>query len=108
MQPNFLGKVSTPSAGSPVQLTTDPTVRACKILFVTIPGFAGNIYVGGANMNTATLEGVLIKFNRPGAVGQPDHFAIDTPRGGNSLVLSDYWVAASVAGGGVLVTYFQS
>jgi len=108
MQPNFLGKVSTPSAGSPVQLTTDPTVRASKILFVTIPGFAGNIYVGGANMNTATLEGVLIKFNRPGAVGQPDHFAIDTPRGGNSLVVSDYWVAASVAGGGVLVTYFQS
>ena len=108
MQPNFLGKISTPSAGSPIQIITDRTVGACKILFVIIPGFAGNIYVGGANMNTATLEGVLIKFNRPGTAGLPDHFAIDEPRGANSLVVSDYWIAASEAGGGVLVTYFQS
>src|SRR2546429_7984258 len=108
MQPNFLGKISTTSAGSPVQILTDRTVGACKILFVTIPGFAGNIYVGGASMNTATLEGVLSQFNRPGMAGQPDHFAIDAPRGANSLVVSDYWIATSVAGGGVLVTYFQS
>src|SRR6185369_718602 len=107
MQPNFLGKISTPSAGAPVRLVADPTIRACKILFVTIPGFAGNVYVGGANMDTATLAGVLIKFNRPGAVGQPDHFVIDSPHGGNSLAVSYYWIAASVAGDGVLVTYFQ-
>jgi hypothetical protein len=108
MQPNFLGKISTPSAGSPVQILTDRTVGACRILFVTIPGFAGNIYIGGANMNTTTLEGVLIKFNRTGMAGQPDHFAIDAPRGTNSLIVADYWMAASAAGGGVLVTYFQS
>ena len=108
MQPTFLGKISTPSAGSPVQLVTDRSVGACRILFIIIPGFTGNIYVGGANMNTATLEGVLIQFNRPAMAGQPDHFAIDAPRGTNALVVSDYWVAASVAGGGVLVTYFQS
>lgn len=108
MQPNFLGRISTPSAGTPVPLITDRTVRACKILFVTIPGFIGNICVGGANMDTATLEGVLIKFNRPAMAGQPDHFAIDAPHGANALIVSDYWIAASAAGGGVLVTYFQS
>ena len=83
MQPNFLGKISTLAAGSPVQLITDRTVGACKILFVTIPGFAGNIYVGGASMNTATLEGVLIQFNRPGMAGQPDHFVISSLVGHN-------------------------
>src|SRR5207302_9053313 len=107
MQPNCLGKISAPSAGAPAQLTSDRTVRACKILFVTIPGLAGNIYVGGANLDIVTLAGVLIKFNPPSAVGQPGHFAIESG-GGNSLVVSDYWVAASVSGEGVLVTYFQS
>src|SRR5438045_2815181 len=107
MQPQFLGKISTP-AGSPVQIMTDRTVRACKILFVTIPGFAGNIYVGGANMNIQTLAGVMIKFNRPCAAGPPEQFVIDSPRGTNSLVVSDYWIAASIAGDGVLVTHFQT
>jgi hypothetical protein len=49
----------------------------------------------------------MIKFNPPSAVGQPDHFAIDSVSGTNSLVVADYWLAASVAGEGALVTYFQ-
>ena len=108
MEPNFLGKISAPSAGVPVQLTSDNTVRACKIVFVTIPGLSGNIYVGGANLNTTTLAGVLIKFNPPSAVGLSDSFTIESERALNSLVVSDYWLAASVAGEGALVTYFQT
>ena len=107
MQPNFLGKISAPSAGAPVQLTTDRTIRACKILIVTIPGLVGNIYAGGADLNITTLAGTLIKFNPPSAVGLPDHFAIESMSGSNSLVVADYWLAASVAGEGALVTYFQ-
>ena len=89
-------------------LTSDNTVRACKIVFVTIPGLSGNIFVGGANLNTTTLAGVLIKFNPPSAVGLSDSFTIESERALNSLVVSDYWLAASVAGEGALVTYFQT
>ena len=107
MQPNFLGKISAPSAGAPVQLATDRTIRACKILIVTIPGLVGNIYAGGADLNITTLAGTLIKFNPPSAVGLPDHFAIESAGASNSLIVADYWLAASVAGEGALVTYFQ-
>jgi hypothetical protein len=108
MEPNFLGKISAPSAGVPVQLTSDNTIRACKIVFVTIPGLTGNIYVGGASLDITTLAGVLIKFNPPSAVGLSDSFTVESERGVNSLVVSDYWLAASVSGEGALVTYFQT
>jgi hypothetical protein len=108
MEPNFLGKISAPAAGVPVQIVSDNTVRACKIVFVTIPGLSGNVYIGGASLNTATLAGVLIKFNPPSTVGLSDSFAVESERGANSLVVSDYWLAASVAGEGALVTYFQT
>ena len=108
MEPNFLGKISATSAGVPVQLVSDTTIKACKIVFVTIPGLSGNIYIGGANLNVTTLAGVLIKFNPPSTVGPSDSFAIESERGANSLVVSDYWLAASVPGEGALVTYFQT
>src|SRR5579859_2476095 len=106
MEPNFLGKVTAPSAGAPVQFTSDPAARACKIVIATIPGQTGNIYIGGAALNTATLAGVLFKFNPPSSVGLTDYFAIEAKGSTNSLMVSDYWLAASVAGEGALVTYF--
>ena len=108
MEPNFLGKIAAPSAGVPVQLISDNSVRACKIVFVTIPGLSGNIYIGGANLNTTTLAGVLIKFNPPSTVGLSDSLTIESESPANSLVVSDYWLAASVPGEGALVTYFQT
>ena len=108
MEPNFLGKISAPTAGAPVQLTADSSIRACKIVIVTIPGLSGNIYIGGPNLNITTLAGVLIKFNPPSTVGLSDSFAIESERGSNSLVVSDYWLAVSVSGEGALVTYFQT
>jgi hypothetical protein len=108
MQPNFLGKISAPTAGAPVQIIADRAIRACKILIVTIPGLAGSIYVGGQSLDMATLAGTLMKFNPPCAVGLPDHFSIVSANGSNSLVVADYWLAASVAGEGALVTYFQA
>jgi hypothetical protein len=107
MEPNFLGKISSPSAGAPVQLTSDSSVRACKIVIVTIPGLSGSIYIGGANLNVSTMAGVLIKFNPPSAVGPSDFFSIEAKGSSNSLLVSDYWLAASVSGEGALVTYFQ-
>ncbi len=108
MQPTFLGKVTVATAGTPVPLTTDTTVRACTILVATIPGLTGNIYFGGAALNQATLAGVMIKFNAPAVLGQPDHFILQTQDARNSLRVSDYFIDASVNGEGVLVTYYQT
>jgi hypothetical protein len=108
MQPTFLGKVTVASAGTPAPVTVDTAIRACKLLFVTIPGLIGNIYVGGANLNQNTLQGMMIKFNAPGSAGEPDYFEIESPDGSNSLHPSDYWLDASVDGEGLLVTYFQT
>lgn len=108
MQPIFLGKVTVVSAGTPVPLSTDTTVRACTILVATIPGLTGNIYFGGAAINQGTLGGVMIKFNPPAVPGQPDHFILQTQDARNSLRVSDYFIDASVSGEGALVTYFQT
>ena len=108
MEPNFLGKISAPSAGAPVSADyRSPRRGACRIVIATIPGQTGNIYVGGAALNTATLAGVLFEFNPPSTVGLTDFFAIEAMGSTNSLVVSDYWLAATVAGEGALVTYFQ-
>jgi hypothetical protein len=107
MQPTFLGKISAPSANAPVQILSDQSVRACRIVVATIPGLSGSIFIGGANLNTSTLAGVLIEFNPPGTVGPAGVLAIDARSPSNSLRVSDYWLAASVAGEGALVTYFQ-
>jgi len=108
MQPTFLGTVTVASAGTPVPLSTDATVRACTILVATIPGLTGNIYFGGATLNQGTLVGVMIKFNAPAVLGQPDHFILKTQDARNSLRVSDYFIDASVSGEGALVTYFQT
>jgi hypothetical protein len=108
MQPTFLGKITVASAGTPVPLLTDPTVRACAILVVTIPGLTGNIYLGGANLNQGTLAGVMIQFNAPAAQGPPDQFLLASKDARNSLRVSDYFLDASVSGEGALVTYFET
>ncbi|MBZ5591144.1 MAG: hypothetical protein LAP39_02840 [Acidobacteriia bacterium] len=107
MQPTFLGKVTVVTAGTPVPLSTDPTVRACAILVATIPGLAGNLYLGGAGLDQNSLASAMIKFNAPSVFGPPDSFMVEARGGHNSLQVSDYFLDASVSGEGALVTYFQ-
>lgn len=108
MQPTFLGKVAVASAGTPVPILADTNVRACKILFLTIPGLTGAIYVGGRSMEKNSLAGVMTKLNPPVSAGVTDHFTIESRDGSNSLRPSDYWLDASINGEGALVTYFQT
>jgi len=107
MQPTFLGKVTVTTAGTAVPLITDPAIRACKILFFSIPGLTGSVYVGGAGLNQSTLAAVMIKFNAPGTAGESGYFELGTEDGRNSLRVCDYYVGAAVSGEGLLVTYFQ-
>lgn len=108
MQPTFLGKVTVASAGTPVALLGDPTVRACAILVATIPGLSGNIFLGGAGLNQTTLQSVMIQFNAPAAQGPPDQFLLAAEDAANSLLVADYFLDATVSGEGALVTYFQT
>jgi hypothetical protein len=108
MQPTFLGKVTIASAGAPVPLNSDPTLRACAILVSTIPGLSGNVYLGGAGLNQNTLAQVMIKFNAPSVFGPPDTFLVEARDGRNALQVSEYFLDASVSGEGALVTYFQA
>jgi hypothetical protein len=107
MEPTFLGKITAPSASAPVQIVSNPAVMACRIVIATIPGLTGNIFIGGANLNTSTLDGVLVELNPPSTVGPADVVNIDARTPSNSLRVADYWLAAAVAGEGALVTYFQ-
>ncbi|HLM99550.1 MAG TPA: hypothetical protein VK335_09730 [Bryobacteraceae bacterium] len=108
MQPTFLGKVTVASAGTPVPLSTDLTVRACAILVATIPGLTGNVFLGGAGLNQTTLHGVMVQFNAPAAQGPADQFLLASEDATNSLRVADYFLDASVSGEGALVTYFQT
>jgi hypothetical protein len=108
MQPTFLGKVTVASAGTPVPLSTDLTLRACAILVSTIPGLTGNVYLGGAGLDQNTLHHVMIKFNAPSVFGPPDSFLVEARDGHNALQVSEYFLDASVSGEGALVTYFQT
>jgi hypothetical protein len=108
MQPTFLGKVTVASAGTPVPLSTDLTLRACAILVSTIPGLTGNVYLGGAGLDRNTLAQVMMKFNAPSVFGPPDSFLVEAQGGSNALQVSEYFLDVSVSGEGVLVTYFQT
>lgn len=81
-------------------------MRVAKILFVTVPGQMGCIYIGGKRMNTETLAEVMLKFNPSGGAGASDWFALKSPSGSNTLGPADYWVASETGGEGVLVTLF--
>jgi len=108
MQPTFLGKVTVASAGTPVPLSTDSTLRACAILVATIPGLTGNVYLGGSGLDQNTLARVMVKFNAPSVFGPPDSFLVEARGGVNALQVSEYFLDASVSGDGALVTYFQT
>jgi hypothetical protein len=108
MQPIFLGKVTVASAGTPVPLSPDPTLRASAILVATIPGLTGNVYLGGAGLDQNVLAHVMIKFNAPSVFGPPDSILVEDRGGHNALHVSEYYLDASVSGEGALVTYFQT
>lgn len=103
---NCKGRVNVPTPGTPVPLTTDPTVVASKLFFQVIPGLTGKTYVGNASMTKATLAGVarILWPNTSG--GFSETFYIESQDGENSIRVSDYSVDADVAGEGLLVTYW--
>jgi hypothetical protein len=103
---NTQGRVNVATPGTPVPLSTDPTVRASKLFFQVIPGLTGKTYVGGPAMTKSTLAGVarILWPNTSG--GFSETFEIEAQDGENSIRLKDYAIDADVAGEGLLVTYW--
>ena len=67
---NCKGRVSVVTPGTPVPLSTDPTIHASKLFFQVIPGLTGKTYAGVPSMTKATLAGVA-RVLWPNATGGP-------------------------------------
>jgi hypothetical protein len=106
MQINTIGRVSVPTPGTPVPLSTDTTVVASKLFFQAIPGLTGKTYAGTPALNKTTLGGVarVLCPNPSGTVSET--FYIQAQDGENSIRVADYAIDADVAGEGLLVTYW--
>ena len=102
-----MGRVSVPTPGTPVPLSTDETVTASKLFFQVIPGLTGKTYAGVPTMTKATFAGVA-RILWPNATGGfSETFYIESQDGRNSIHLANYAVDADVAGEGLLVTYWS-
>lgn len=107
-------KVAVP--GTPVDLLTasgnqaflggpgQPPNRCYQILFETLAGNTGKVYLGKPNMNKATLAGVVKVF--PAPAGGVIDFSITVPGGVNEMVPDDWHIDADNANEGLLVTLF--
>ena len=107
MNINCKGRVIVPTPGTPVPLTTDPSVTASKLFFQVIPGLTGKTYVGVSGMSKATLGGVARILWPNASGGFSETFYIESQDGTNSIRVKDYVIDAEVAGEGLLVTYWQ-
>jgi len=103
---NCKGRVNGVAPGTPVRLSTDPTVTASKLFFQVIPGLTGKTYVGVPALVKGTLVGVARTLSPNSAGGFSETFEIESQDGENSIRLMDYAIDADVAGEGLLVTYW--
>ena len=73
-----------------------------------IAGLTGKMYFGTHTVNHATLAGVIKEMWPNSAGGVDDSYEIWTADGTDELNLADYGIDASVAGEGLIVSYWQS
>jgi hypothetical protein len=107
MNVNNLGRVNVATPGTPVPLTTNPTLTASKLFVQAIPGLTGKTYLGGPAMTKATLAGVTRVLAPNSGSGVSENFFLESQDGANSIRLAEYAVDADVAGEGLLVTYWN-
>lgn len=103
---NSLGRVNVTTPGTPVQLTADPSLTACKLFVQVIPGLSGKTYLGTPTMTKSTLAGVTRILWPNASGGFSENFFLETQNGTDEIRLCDYAVDADVAGEGLLVTYW--
>jgi hypothetical protein len=102
-----LGRVNVAAPGTPVPLSTDPTVRVSKLFFQSVPGLTGKCYIGAPAMSKSALSHVVRVLVPATTTVVADQFEISSRDGRDSLYLDQYAVDADVAGEGLLVSYWQ-
>jgi hypothetical protein len=106
MNATTLGRVNVATPGTPVPLTADTSLRACKIFFQVIPGLTGKAYIGKSGMNRASLNGVIRVLWPNASGGISDAFWLESQQDSDSLNLAYYYIDMDVAGEGLLVSYW--
>jgi hypothetical protein len=101
-----LGKIAPVTAGTPVQVTADSTIKAYKIIVAQLPTSTGKVYLGRAGLVKGTYAGCIKVFQVPGSTGLLDTFEI-SGESGEQLTPADYWVDADTSSEGLLVSYQQ-
>lgn len=105
LQPRSLGRIAVPTPGTPVRVTSDTSIRACRIRFAVVIGETGRVFLGLQGMNKATGAGVVKEFWPTGAGGGvADEFVVESASG--DLRPSDYYLDANTAGEGLIVAYW--
>ena len=105
LQARSFGKVTVPTPGTPVRITSDQTLRVSRLRFAPAIGEVGRVFVGVAGMNKGNGTGVIKEFWPTGAGGGvADEFVIDSPNG--ELRPADYYIDANTAGEGLIVAYW--
>lgn len=95
----------TDTGGAATQLSSDKTLRACKIMFRARNANTNLVSVGTHGF-TAGGAGMIGEILKP-ASGFSDMILLEDDGDGNSLYLSDYDVKPVTNGEGVYVTYWQ-
>lgn len=107
-----IGALTVSSPGTLVRATqgfADPnqTQRIHGIMFQTLPGNTGFVYIGKANMDRTTKAGVIAVLAVPTENTLPT-FSAALTWSANNLFLQEYYVDADSGGDGVLCTYLYS
>src|SRR5438128_8725187 len=102
MQP-YSVVISVPTAGTPVQLTTDKSIVCVSLLIKALASNAGPaVYVGrAANFNATTGANLIADLN-----GVDQSLLVQAPDNTNRIVPAEYWVDAAASGDKLLVTYW--
>lgn len=94
-------KVTVPSGGTPVAVTSDATIFANRVVVSGLPANTQKAYFGNSALNKTTLAGVI---NRPLAANEETEMVAHS--GANVFRMADFKVDADVNNEGALVTYY--
>jgi hypothetical protein len=106
MAPHSLGRVNVPTPGTAVPLATVST-PCNRIRVSVIAGLTGKMYFGTKTVSHSTLVGVIKEMWPNSAGGVDDSYELSTADGSDELNLADYSIDGSVAGEGLIVSYWQ-
>jgi hypothetical protein len=105
MTPNSLGRINVATPGTPQRLAAAST-PCSRIRVQVVAGLSGKMYFGTAACNHSTLAGVIKELWPNSGGGISDSYEVWSADGTDSIDLSQYAIDASIAGEGLIVSYW--